>query len=141
MLALKEQSIASVLGIGKPTSAMGYVAAIERGLPIQTLERVTRQIAPGDSDFKYRLIAKATLARRQKAKRLSPEESDRLSRIAQVWSCALDVWQTEVDARAFLNRPHALLEGRTPIEAALKTEVGARMVEEILGRLKHGTAA
>ena len=141
MLALKEQSIAIVLGIGKPKSAMGYVEAIERGLPIKSLERLTRQVAPDDKEFKYRLIAKATLARRQKAKRLSPEESDRLSRIAQVWSCALEVWQNSEDARAFLNRPHALLEGRTPMEAALKTEVGARMVEEILGRLKHGTAA
>ncbi|MDP7548089.1 MAG: DUF2384 domain-containing protein [Alphaproteobacteria bacterium] len=141
MLALRQQNIASVLGIGKPKSAMGYVAAIERGLPIQSLERVTRQIAPDDKEFKYRLIAKATLARRQKAKRLSPEESNRLSRLAQVWSCALDVWQNSEDARAFLNRPHALLEGRTPMEAALKTEVGARMVEEILGRLEHGTAA
>ncbi len=141
MLALKENSVASVLGIGKPKSAMGYVEAIERGLPIKSLERVTRQVAPDDKEFKYRLIAKATLARRQKAKRLSPEESGRLSRIAQVWSCALDVWQNSGDARAFLNRPHALLEGRAPMEAALKTEVGARMVEEILGRLKHGTAA
>jgi len=141
MLALKEQNVASLLGIGKPKSAMGYIAAIERGLPIGSLERVTRQIAPGDKDFKYRLIAKATLARRQKAKRLSPEESDRLSRIAQVWSCALDVWRDKDDARAFLNRSHALLDGRTPMSAALGTEAGARMVEDILGRLKHGTPA
>jgi putative toxin-antitoxin system antitoxin component (TIGR02293 family) len=69
------------------------------------------------------------------------ESSDRLSRIAQVWSCALDVWQNDEDARAFLNRPHAMLDGRTPMGAALKTEAGARMIEDILGRLKHGTAA
>ena len=38
MLALKEQSIASVLGIGKPTSAMGYVAAwFGAHVPGQTL--------------------------------------------------------------------------------------------------------
>ncbi len=141
MLALKEQNVASLLGIGKPKSAMGYIEAIERGLPIGSLERVTRQIAPQDKDFKYRLIAKATLARRQKSKRLSAEESNRLSRIAQVWSCALDVWRNDDDTRAFLNRPHAMLGGRTPMDAALKTEAGARMVEDILGRLEHGTAA
>lgn len=141
MPALKEQSVASLLGIGKPKSAMGFIAAIERGLPIGSLERVTRKIAPQDKDFKYRLVAKATLARRQKTKRLSPEESDRLSRIAQVWSCALDVWRNDDDARAFLNRPHAMLEGRTPLGAALKTAAGARVVEDILGRLEHGTAA
>ena len=141
MSSIKDQNVAGLLGIAKPKSAMAFIEAIERGFPIGSLERVTRQIAPEDNDFKYRLIAKATLVRRQKAKRLSPEESDRLSRIAQVWSCALDVWQNDEDARAFLNRPHAMLDGRTPIGAALKTEAGARMIEDILGRLKHGTAA
>jgi len=140
MLATKE-SVTDILGIKKAKSAIDYLRAIEQGLPVTSLERLTRQIAPKDVEFKYRLVAKATLARRQKAKKLSPEESDRLSRLAEVWRSALDVWQSSEEARNFLNRPHPMLAGQTPMEVSLKTEVGARMVEDILGRLKHGTAA
>ena len=53
---------------------------------------------------------------------------------------ALDVWKSEEAARAFLNRPHPMLEGRKPIDVAIQSELGADMVKSILGELKYGTA-
>jgi putative toxin-antitoxin system antitoxin component (TIGR02293 family) len=58
-----------------------------------------------------------------------------------VWGLAVDVWGEDEAARAFFFRSHALLEGRRPVDVVIGSDLGARLVEEILGRLKHGTAA
>jgi putative toxin-antitoxin system antitoxin component (TIGR02293 family) len=122
-------------------STLELVAALETGLPVSALDRVSKSIAPDDASFKYRIVSKATLARRRKGQSLSTEESSRVARIATVWASALQVWQQDEAARAFLFRPHPLLKQRTPIEVAIGTDLGARLVEEILGRLQHGSAA
>ena len=70
--------------------------------------------------------AKSNLARRQKAERL-----------ARVLALAESAWHDEGEARRFLNTPHAELDGRTPVEGAM-TEDGARQVEEVIGRGRHG---
>lgn len=89
-------SIADVLGLhpkAASQSPIGLVPQIEQGLPIGTVERISHLVAPSDSQFKYRLVPRATYERRKSAKTLSPEEGTRLARIARVWSLALDVWQ------------------------------------------------
>ena len=138
--------VAGMLGIASPRrglSPLGMVAMIEKGLPVGALERVSRSVAPADSSFKYQIVARATLARRnrQAGKRLSAEESGRLARLAAIWAMANDVWGGADEARSFLFRQHPLLEGRRPIEVVLGTELGARLVENILGGLKYGLAA
>ena len=40
-------------------------------------------------------------------------------------------------ARRWLQEPHDLIEGESPLERA-STEVGGREVEELIGRLRHG---
>ena len=88
------------------------------------------------------MIKKQTLVRRRnKREALSQTESERLARIARVWSIAKDVYKVDDLARTFLSRPHQLLEGRVPLEVATETEYGADAVGEILGRLKYGSAA
>ena len=69
---------------------------------------------------------------------MDAEESGRLARVSTM---ALDVWKTDVAARAFLFRPHPMLEGQRPVDVARATDLGAQLVEGILGRLKHGSAA
>ena len=105
------------------------------------LDRVARLLAPGDTQFKYRLVPKATYERRKAAHRLSADESARLARVARVWAVALDVWKTEEATRTFLFRPHPMIEDRRPIDVVIQSEFGAELVVEILGRLKYGTAA
>lgn len=95
--------VADVLGLPieevASLSPFGLISRIENGLPIGALERVAHLLAPGDSQFKYRLISKATYERRKAAHRLSSDESTRLARVARVWSLAVDVWQNEEEAR------------------------------------------
>lgn len=58
----------------------------------------------------------------------------------RVVAAAIHVWGSDEDARAFLTTPHSELDGSTPIEAS-QSEMGARRVEGILGRLYFGVAA
>ena len=143
MLAI--ENVVGILGLhGKDApSASPYLlmSQIEDGLPVNSVERVARLLAPGDAQFKYRLVPKATYERRKASHRLSSDEGTRLARIARVWGLALDVWQSDGDAREFLFRPHAMLEDRRPIDLVIQSEIGAELVLDILGGLKYGSAA
>jgi putative toxin-antitoxin system antitoxin component (TIGR02293 family) len=137
--------VADVLGlrIGRGAATPFHlISSIEKGLPVGALDRLAKAIAPADAEFKHSFVSRATLARRKRgaSARLTVEESDRLARIAAIWAHALDVWKSEEPARAFLFRPHPLLEGRRPIDAALATELGAGLVDEVLGGLEYGSA-
>lgn len=137
------EAVAQVLGLSdQPGVHTGpeLAAALESGLPATSLERVGRLIAPDDPGFKHRVVARATLARRKRTDRLSLEESERVERLARLWTHALEVWKSEAAARRFLTEEHPLLSGRSPLDMA-RTEVGARLVQDILGRLEYGSAA
>lgn len=141
--------VMGVRGDGGATAALGgadplrLAASIEAGLPVAALDRVAEAVAPGDEAFRHRLVPRATLARRRAAggRRLSPEEGARVARLAAVFGLAREAWGDEAEARDFLARPHPLLDGRRPLDVALATDLGARLVERVLGRLMHGTAA
>jgi putative toxin-antitoxin system antitoxin component (TIGR02293 family) len=139
------ENVADVLGFpAKETAArspLGLMTRIEGGLPIESLERVARLLAPNDSQFKYRLVPKATYDRRKAALRLSSDEGTRIARVARVWNLALDVWQDEEAARDFLFRAHPMVEDRRPIDVVIQSEIGAELVVDILSSLKYGSAA
>ena len=143
MLAFAD--IADVLGLPVKETAsrspFGLISRIEDGLPIGALDRVAHRLAPGDTQFKYRLISKASYERRKVALRLSSDEGTRLARVARVWSLALDVWQSESEARDFLFRPHPMLQDKRPIDVVIQSEIGAELVLDVLGSLKYGSAA
>ena len=135
--------VASVLGISKSQrTTLGIIRAIMDGLPVTAVYRIASAVSPHDVNFRFKIVPKATLERRKKHSRarLTVEEGGRVERLVRVWSSAIDVWGAEENARAFLFRPHALLSGRKPIDMALATDLGARLVEDILGRLKYGSA-
>lgn len=137
--------VADVLGLSarEPASrsAFGLLSSIEAGLPVKALDRMALLLAPDDVQFKYRLVPKATYERRKSKHRLSTDEGVKLARLARVWGLALDVWQTEAEARNFLFRPHSMLEDRRPIDAVIQSEIGGELVLDILGSLKYGSAA
>jgi putative toxin-antitoxin system antitoxin component (TIGR02293 family) len=145
MTMLAFADVADVLGLhskeATERSPFGLISRIEDGLPFGTLDRIARLLAPNDTQFKYRLIPKATYERRKTALRLSSDEGTRLARVARVWSLALDVWRTQDDARDFLFRSHPMLEDKRPIDVVIQSEIGAELVLDILGSLKYGSAA
>ena len=81
-------------------------------------------------------ISKATLHRRKTAGRLEPDESDKVVRFARLMGKAVEVFENETAARAWLSSPQYGLGGEAPLDYAM-TELGAREVENLLGRIDH----
>jgi putative toxin-antitoxin system antitoxin component (TIGR02293 family) len=133
--------VARVLGLKTGTaSGVAYLDLVDRGLPIGSLERIATCVAPGDRNFKYRIVPKASLARSKSQHRLSAGQSVVISRLASVWATAARIWKSDEAARDFLTRRHPLLEQRRPIDLILENEIGAELVKSVLGRLEYGAA-
>lgn len=130
----------SFSNIDMPTSAVDRVIRIREGLPYTLLDRVVEKISPQSPTLRYEIVAKATLARRKRENRLSADESAKLARLSELMEKAVQVWKSDEAARAFLFRPHPLLQMRTPISVAMMNEFGADLVRDILLRLEHGTS-
>jgi putative toxin-antitoxin system antitoxin component (TIGR02293 family) len=124
----------------KAMTTMAYVTSVREGLPIEAADSLSAEISPGDSTFKYLFVPKATYARRKTSTRLSASESEKLVRVGRVWAFASEVWGGADKARRFMTAPHMLLDGKTPLAITLESELGGKMVEEILGRLAYGSA-
>jgi putative toxin-antitoxin system antitoxin component (TIGR02293 family) len=121
-------------------SALEYLSYLDKGLPFRSIDRIAGAIAPEDTEFRYRIVPKATFARLKVKRRLSKAQSELVTRLAEVWTDAMRVWKTEDGARDFLYRKHPLLENNRPVDLALQSEVGAQLVRDVLGRLEHATA-
>jgi putative toxin-antitoxin system antitoxin component (TIGR02293 family) len=110
---------------------------VRAGLPRRSLQLVARHLVePGASvnELVYSVVPPATFKRRV---RLSAEESERTERLARIIALAEGLWDNEREARAFLNRPHPLLDGETPLEVS-RTELGARRIERLLHDVEQG---
>jgi len=82
-------------------------------------------------------MSSSTLGRRKNENRLKTDESERLLRIARLFELAVRVLGEEDAARKWLLAPRAVFGSATPLERA-STEVGARQVEDVLGRIEFG---
>lgn len=115
--------------------------AVSKGLPKAALQQTASRIFADKAEQRrlmYRIVPEATFKRRRD--RLSAAEGGRTERMARVVASSEFVWDDREEARRFLTTPHPALSGKTPIEAAM-TELGARQVEEILGKIFHGLPA
>lgn len=85
-------------------------------------------------------IKPRTLARRRSEGRLRTAESDRLARAARLLGLAVELCEGDLRAaRRWLATPSRALAGESPL-ALGRTEIGAREVEELVGRLEYGVA-
>ena len=112
---------------------------LEDGLSYEALERLRRVLdLPLSRISELLRIPPRTLARRKEARRLQPDESDRLVRLSRLVGFALQLFEGDLaSTRSWLTTPHTSLAGETPLDFAT-TGVGAREVENLIGRLEHG---
>lgn len=129
---------ASPIGL-RVRDKLTLIERIEEGFPYRTLERLQEILAiPAGEVAEVVRIPVRTLTRRKKEGRLRPEESERVLRIARLIEDATRLHEGDLDqARTWLKTPKRALDGKTPLEMG-RTEVGAREVENLLGRLEHG---
>lgn len=117
------------------------IEIIQAGLPIAELDTLQASLNIPMERLAPKLgISKATLHRRKLQGRLGPEESDRVVRFARLMGKALEVFESEVAARQWLLSPQVALGKAVPLDFA-QTEVGAREVEDLLGRIEYGIYA
>ena len=82
-------------------------------------------------------ISGTTLTRRKRSGQLTPNESEHVLRIANLLERAAGVFEDVGDAAAWLKTPNLSLGDVTPLDYA-DTEIGAREVENLLGRIDYG---
>lgn len=139
------QKIVSVLGgqasLGrKVKNTMDMDELIREGLPYKAGNHVRGLLDLPLPDFAGIIeVSERTLARVRKSpgQRLSAGASDRLYRLARIFSIACEVLEDGEKAREWLRRQQVGLGGKTPFEL-LHTEAGAKEVEDLLWRIEYG---
>lgn len=128
----------SLLGLRSFDTA-ALLKRLDEGLSYAAFERLKRRLKVSTQELAdAALITQRTLARRKKTGRMQPDESDRLVRLARVFSRAIEFYVGNVDsAQAWMMRPIRALGGASPFEMA-RTEVGAREVEKLIHQIEHG---
>lgn len=123
---------------GKGLGASNLIRALKSGLPLEELSELQRNLELSSDKLVPLLgISKATLHRRQAEGRLDVAESDRVVRFARLLGRAASVMESLENGRRWLLTPQVGLGGAIPLWYA-DTEVGAREVENLLGRIEHG---
>ena len=129
---------AKLIGV-KVKNPVELVKHVEKGLAFTAVEALQQQMDLATKEMARLLDIKfRTFLRRKEAGRLQPAESDRVLRASRLFARAQDLFDGDQKAaRGWLMKPQRALGGAIPLEIA-KTEVGAREVERIIGRLEHG---
>lgn len=119
-------------------SELDLVRIVRRGLPLDSISAMVKRGALDQKEVELYIIPRRTLAHRRKRQQpLSPEESDRLARAARLFALAVETFQNDDKAQRWMRRPNRALGGAVPMEL-LTTSSGARLVEDVLGRIAHG---
>jgi putative toxin-antitoxin system antitoxin component (TIGR02293 family) len=128
----------SSLGLAVKGTA-DLIHTVERGLPFRTFETFSAEAGLAFSTIASVIqIPERTLARRKSSGRLSPGESERLLRIANIFEKAVELFEGDVsEAIQWLTTPKKALGEHVPLPFS-RTELGAREVENLIGRLEQG---
>ena len=112
--------------------------SVADGLPKGTLRKSLAYILTDSAEitkFTYKIVPEGTYKRRRTT--FTPDESERVERLARLIAMAEYVWDDRDAARRFLTSPHPAFDGRAPIDLA-RSELGARRVEALLEDILHG---
>jgi putative toxin-antitoxin system antitoxin component (TIGR02293 family) len=125
------------LSIGSRNPAK-LITLFKQGLGTDLFSKVAEAIDISEGQLADRTgIPVSTLTRRKRSGRLSQHESERLYRVIHIYNRAVEVLGSDMAARNWIKNPAKALGWSTPL-AYLDTEIGAREVEAILGRIEHG---
>jgi putative toxin-antitoxin system antitoxin component (TIGR02293 family) len=131
----------SSLGLHAASSAE-LIQNVERGLSFQALQSLASHTGITVAHLAPILgIPERTLARRKSRGKLSMAESERLLRLSSVFEKAVELFEGDISAAVkWLNTPNKALANNPPL-AYSRTELGAREVEMLIGRLEHGVVS
>lgn len=114
------------------------IGKVRDGLPISEFYTLQEMLGLTEERLAGLLgMSRVTLHRRKAGGSLDRAVSDRLVRYARLLTRAETVFGSIASARAWLAAPALAFHDESPLDFA-DTEVGAREVEALLGRLEHG---
>jgi len=111
--------------------------AIREGFPHAVLQEVMRASGLTLQELASALDLSTRSLQRRRHRRLARFESDRLYRLARLMALARETLGEGERAIRWRKRTNRALGGVAPL-AAIDTELGARQVENILGRIAYG---
>lgn len=127
-----------VTGIA-PANRAEMLETIRQGLHFGAVEQLELALQASRKEIAAVLsIPVSTLTRRKNEGRLHSDESDRVVRVAHLADAAIAMMHGDQNAALnWLRTPLDILGNETPLMRA-STELGARDVEDLIGRLRHG---
>jgi len=122
----------------EPRSTSDLVEAIQQGLPYESLETIAARVGLTTLEEKSQVlgIPIRTLQRRADEGHLKPLESELTIRLARLAQRAEEVLEDIDRAYRFLREPNETLGGKRPIDL-IRTDIGTRMVEDVLNRIEY----
>jgi putative toxin-antitoxin system antitoxin component (TIGR02293 family) len=136
-MSLLHTQMGDWLGFQPPATETDVLRLVEGQLTPKVIQRLI-EMGLGRPEIDALIIPLRTLQhRRSRHEKLSVEESDRVIRLIRVLSATETVYGSRERALAWLRRPHPRLDGRNPL-SLLRTDTGARIVEEFLIQIDEG---
>jgi putative toxin-antitoxin system antitoxin component (TIGR02293 family) len=133
----KEAGFSSGSVLREPEAAY-VIGKVRDGLPLAEFHSLQELLGLTEERLAGLLgMSRATLHRRKADGTLDRSASDRLVRFARLFLRASEVLGGEKPARSWLAAPAIAFRGECPLDFA-DTEIGAREVEALLGRIEHG---
>jgi putative toxin-antitoxin system antitoxin component (TIGR02293 family) len=130
--------IATLIGLNVKNNKE-LIEKINIGFPFTSFEELQHKldISANELGF-YVQIPRRTLSRRKAINRFKPDESERILRFSRILYLALLLFDSNYDStRKWLKSNKSALGGISPLLFS-KTEIGAKEVEDLIGRLEHG---
>lgn len=128
------------LGVVPLRSDRDLARLVAACLPLSSLESLSSNGMTDEEIYDFIVPRRTLTHRKARHQPLSHDESDRAVRIARIVSQAEEVFGDNAKAGRWLRKPKVRFEGIAPLEM-LRTEAGARIVEEMLLQLDYGFTA
>lgn len=115
------------------------IELIRNGLPAQAVDFVAGLLSLSRAALLEAIkIPASTVERRLRtAEALTPDEGDRVTRVAKVLRRAVQVFGDDAQAKAWMTDPVSSLGGKTPL-SLLDTMEGYELVTSTLSRIEYG---
>ena len=114
------------------------IGRIQAGLSFRAVQNLQKALdIPLETVASVLGMSRATLHRRKRQGKIDEDESEKLVRYQRLLKKAEDVFGDGKSAREWLMHKQVGLGNTVPLDFA-RTEIGAREVENLLGRLEYG---
>jgi|SRR5690554_5329193 len=139
-LTSKFNLVSIVTGAKSANRRADVLQKVKEGLDASSIRQLEEALHATQAEMaKFLTIPISTLRRRiRNSEKLAVDESDRVVRLARLRDLAVAMMGGDEEAATrWLHTPRDILNNETPLEHA-STEIGAREVEELIGRIRHG---